>query len=175
MTNLGIPTQRTWTAGEVVTAAMLNANIRDAINFGINAPALIARATVKYNVPNQQWTPMSYETVDVDPYGGHSSSSPSRYTAPLPGVYRVSGQVDIDNNANGFRSIRIQVNGGAQVIAKLQIPAINGVDTALVTTADVFLNAGDYVEIAIYQSSGTTLTTDTIDGQPRMTVMWEHT
>jgi hypothetical protein len=174
MANLGIPTQRTWTAGEVVTAAMFNANVRDAVNFGINAPAMIARQTAAQNIGSGAWTPVSYDTVDLDTYGAHSASTPSRFTAPLPGVYRVCGQCDIAPNANGFRSIRIQVNGGAQVIAKVQIPAINGVDTALSTTADVFLNAGDYIEIALYQSSGATIATGSTDGQPRMTVMWEH-
>ncbi|MBS2548792.1 hypothetical protein KGQ19_18155 [Catenulispora sp. NL8] len=175
MTNLGIPTQRTWTDGEVVTAAMLNANVRDAVNFGINTPALIARQTAAQNINNQQWTPVTYDTVDVDPYGAHNASITSQYVAPLPGVYHVCGQCDFTSNANGFRSIRIQVNGGAQILAKLQIAPVNGVDTALSTSADVFLNAGDYVEIAVYQFSGTTIPTGAVDGQPRMTVMWEHT
>lgn len=175
MTNLPLPQQRTWNVGDTVTAAMLNANVRDAVNFLLNPPLFIGTQGTPQSIPNGAWTGINIDTVQYDTYGGHNLPGyPSRYYPQVPGVYRVSGQADFTNNSNLFRSIKVQIDGGAYQFGKVQVQALNGYDTGLSTSVDVYLNVGDFVEIAVYQFSGAALSLNNIDGPPRMSVVWCH-
>jgi hypothetical protein len=104
---------------------------------------------------------LSLNSSQVDTYGGHSNSTNnSRYTAQVPGVYAVCGVSGFTANATGVRGTRIHVNGSVvQGSAQMAIPA-NGSGTGLATPVrTVRLAAGDYIEVAAWQSSGAALST----------------
>lgn len=175
MTNLPVPQQRTWNVGDTVTAAMLNQNIRDAVNFLLNPPVFLGTQTTLQSIPNGAWTGINIDTVQMDTYTGHNQPSyPSRYYPQVPGVYRVSGQADFVGNNSSFRSIKVSVDGGAYTYGKVQLQALAGYDTGLSTSVDVYLNVGDFVEVAVYQFSGGALSLGNADGPPRMSVVWCH-
>jgi hypothetical protein len=175
MANLPVPQQRSWNVGDVVTAAMLNQNVRDAVNFLLNPPAFLGIQSTLQSIPNGAWTGINIDTVQMDTYTGHNDAAhPSRYYAQVPGVYRVSGQADFVGNNTSFRSIKVQIDSGAYSYGKVQIQALAGYDTGLSTSVDVYLNINDYVEVAVYQFSGGALSLGNADGPPRVSVVWCH-
>ena len=186
MANLPVPTQRTWTVGETVTDAWLNSQVRDAITFMLSPPVMIAKVYGPSALPNGQWHPLNIASnVQLDtyngvaPYSATSNPNSSKYIAPVSGVYRITGNVQIQQTNSSFvgpfRSIRIQVNGGF-VCAKLQVPALTGYSTDLNTSSDVYLNAGDFAEVAVYNGDNTStyMVFDDLDGYGRVSMIWLH-
>ena len=186
MANLPIPAQRTWTVGETVTDVELNSQVRDAITFVLNPPVMIANHQGGNTLPSGRWTPLdilSGKLLDtyggIAPYDATNNPNRSKYIAPVSGVYRIAGQVQIaptnSSFVGPFRSMRIQVNGGF-FCAKLQVPALTGVSTDLNTSSDVYLNAGDFAEVAVYNgdNTGTGLVYDDINGYGRVSMIWLH-
>ena len=182
MPNLPIPNQRTWTVGETVTDVMLNSNVRDAIRFTLAPPMAIATYTgANTPVAAGHWTALPLNTVQTDTYGclSPTGSTPSRYTAVLPGIYRVTATAGFFNNgttfAGPFRSLMFVVNGGDLSCAKVQVPEVPNAVTSLNSTTDLFLNTGDYVEALVYDGDNTQANLDTSSGYyGRVTVAWVH-
>lgn len=169
-----IPSFRTWTTGEVVTAAMMNSNVRDAGNFFLSWPVCEARQTVAQSLPNNSATGVTFDTNDIDTDSAHSTvTNPSRYTAKTQGRFQVSGKCSFTANATGIRTVSIGLNG----------TVINGSDVfALATATDnmrlwagpltQFMNGTtDYLEVQGYQNSGAGLNCVVTTGQqPRMSI-----
>lgn len=176
-----VPALRTWTAGEIVTAAMLNSNVRDAIGFVLAPPAAALRSTVAQSVPNSSWTSIAFATEDVDNDGGHSTTTnTSRYTAQTPGWYRVNGgSVGFTGNSTGTRRTRLAVNGAPLSASQVLIVASAAVAMSLpVVGAEFYLAVGDYVEVQAYQDvttpAGGALTTVSAptEAQSGVTLVW---
>jgi hypothetical protein len=185
--NLPIPAQRTWTVGETVHDFELNAQVRDAITFSLSPPVMIANHQGGNTLPSGHWTPLDIASGTLlDTYGGvapyDATNNPNRskYVAPIAGVYRVTGQVQIgptnSNFPGPFRSIRVQVNGTETVCAKLQVPALLGYSTDLNTSTDVYLDAGDAAEVAVFNGDNTStgLVDDNLAGYGRVSMIWRH-
>lgn len=114
------------------------------------------------------------EVYDSD--GGHSTSSQtSRYVCQVPGTYLIYAVGGFAANTAGTRELGIIVNGVSAIGSTIQsAPALTGnswVGSVMTTSG---LNAGDYVELQMWQSSGSTLataTTSTADG-PMLALHW---
>lgn len=170
-----VPSEITWTTGQVVTAAQLNSNLRDAVNFIISPPLFVGRQTVTQSIANTTWTVVTWDTEDIDRDNGHSTvTNTSRYTAQTTGWYEISANVDWAASATGDRAISWTING-ANRAGKVQLGATPSFDTAIHTAGVVFLNANDYVEIGVWQNSGGALSTGLTDGNPRVSVRWVST
>lgn len=172
-----LPVFRTWVAGEVVTAAYFNSNVRDAGNFFLSWPVAEIRQTVAQSFPNITQNALTLDTNDIDTDGGHSTSvNPTRYTGKTPGRFQGSGMVSFVSNATGRRLCLWIKNGttsvnsgqaGAQTITSgngTQVPA---------RTVTTFLNGTtDYIELQAYQDSTVALNTDVsvVAVQPGMSV-----
>lgn len=172
-----IPSQRTWAAADVVTAAMMNSNVRDAVNFWLTArPKAHLLQGVAQSFTTATAAALTFDTEVHDNDGGHSTSTnTSRYTAVTPGWYMASGGVGWASNAVGIRLLRWSVNGttvngsGTQVYA----PATSVVIHLPARTIMVFLTAGDFLELNARQDSGgALLTTVGSENAATMTVMW---
>ncbi|MEU1731385.1 hypothetical protein [Streptosporangium sp. NPDC020145] len=167
-----VPSPRTWVVGEIVTAAKLNADIRDALNFLLSPPlwelthsGIIAPASSTQAV-------MPFDTEIVDRDNGHSTSSnTSRYTSQTAGYYLVSGAVGFVSNGTGKRELTILLNGTTETYPS-SIPGLAAGFTGLTTTGRVYLAVGDYVELYVWQNSGGTLNTNTTKGGPRFGGHW---
>ncbi len=157
-----IPVYRTWVAGEIVTAAELNSNIRDAGNFFLARPMALLRQTVAQSIPNNTNTPITFDTEDLDRDSGHSTSSnTSRYTSPTQGYFFQTGGGSTAASATGQRGVGWRQNGGG----------VNPVQTFMNTTAaggwsgpavpEIFFYNGttDYTELYVFQNSGGALNT----------------
>ncbi len=175
------PVLRTWTAGEIVTAAYMNANIRDAGNFFLSVPVFEGRQTSSQSIPNATATAITLDTEDVDTDNGHSTSTNTgRYTAQTAGRFQVSGAISFTANATGRRNAIINVNAATVNAGEVDSMAVtNGQPTiAAARTMTVFLNGtGDFVWLTAYQDSGSALSTNVSINtwQPSMSVRWVGT
>jgi hypothetical protein len=169
-----VPSQRDWSAGEVVTAAMLNANVRDAMNFVLARPDAMLRQTVAQSLPHATWTDIAWDVEDLDSDSGHSTTSnTSRYTAVTAGWYLVGGVVNISNSSTGVRATRLAVNGNPVLGSQVMVPP-TVLNTAVpVVSRLVFLNVGDFITVEAFQSSGSAVsTTITAEAQSCFTAHW---
>lgn len=96
-----------------------------------------------------------------------------RITITNAGWYDLKGTVRFASNASGSRSAYFRINGtttdryGQQSVAA----APGGLDTILTAVASLYLNAGDYVQLAAWQDSGGNLSLPvTTTQQPRLSV-----
>lgn len=95
--------------------------------------------------------------------GMHSNTTnPTRIIAPKTGCYHLSAQAGFATNASGRRVVTIRKNaagsstGGTQVLVT-GIGANNTDNTQVQVNMDLELNANDYLEMFVLQSSGGTL------------------
>lgn len=160
-------------APRVITAAWLNANLRDAVSF-LTYPPIMRAHTTSGSVANSTLTApvnLSPATVDVDNYSAYSSGV---YTAPVSGRYFLAGQVNYASS-----STTATYACGVKVNSTLYLgSAVRFAGSSLVGGADVVkrvrLNAGDTVQLVAAQTTGSSLGLSTSTGnQTRLIVVWE--
>jgi hypothetical protein len=165
-----VPTPLDWAgiAGNLATAAMLQAGVGDVLNFLLNPPGCQVRRTTVQSIPNTTPTAVSFDAEDLDNDTMHDpASNPTRITCNTPGRYLISGIYGCDPNATGQRELRIVKNAtgtsisGARVITK---PDGTIGSVVVSPTMEVSLVAGDFLEMYIVQTSGGALNTTAING-----------
>jgi hypothetical protein len=169
-----VPSLRTWVAGEVVTAAYMNGNIRDALNWLLSTrPLFSAVQSVAQSLANNTWTSITFTTEILDRDNGHSTSvNTSRYTGQTAGNYRVSG-VATSVQATGQMLASIAKNGTRISGAATTAPTTGAVAGAIALAPNVFLNGTtDYVELQGFQNSGGAVNTSLTDFSSTLTVEW---
>lgn len=174
-----VPSFRTWVAGEIVTAAYLNANVRDAGNFMIGEPvAEIYQATVQ-SLVSTTFTAITFDASTLDSDSGHSNvTNNSRYTGKTSGWFEFAGCVNFAGNATGARGTQWNKNGASVTQSQVMMFAGTAAVTlgAIARTKKIQLNGTtDYVELQGFQSSGGALNTAVAspDGSS-MSVKWVH-
>jgi hypothetical protein len=152
---------------------MLNSNVRDAINFLVNPPLFVGYASGTQSIPNAANTTLTFDTNITDTYNGHSTiTNPSRYTAQLAGWYQLFAQVAWASNATGYR-IGVFNKNGANTGVEAYTPPVSGNVTIMqVTHPGIQMNVGDYVEVAVYQTSGGAL--GTLNPNCYLSARWMH-
>lgn len=163
MANQPVPTLASEIAGNLFTAALARASIYNAGTFALNPPLFVGTQTASQSVNSGSWTTITLDTTQVDSYGGHSNSvNNSRYTAQVPGMYAVCGVTAFNTNTSGVRGARIHLNGSVvQGGAQMTVPATSSGTGLTTPVRSIRLNAGDYLEVAGWQSSGGSLSTIT--------------
>lgn len=124
------------------------------------------------------WTSIPLPSMDIDNFGGWSSSANTRYTVKQAGLYLVSGTVAWIEavSPTGYRICRLRVNGDNtqvyggntfQVTAGCASRRISNVAVAMIQ-----LNAGDYLELQFSHNQGSSLTLDS-NGFSFMLAVWQ--
>lgn len=171
-----VPVEITWTTGQVVTAAQMNSNIRDAVNFILSPPVAVMRQTVAQTLTTGTWTGITLDTEDLDRDNGHSTvTNTSRYTAQTAGWYLPGGKISYASNATNRRWTRWDVNAAEINATRLSMQAANGDLSELVMcSAWIFLNVNDFLEAKGFQDSGGNLNTSvaTAGDQSRLNLQW---
>jgi hypothetical protein len=160
--------------GNLITGSLWNTQAGALAKWVFGLPMFVGRNNAGQSIANTTLTPIAWDTVDLDTHGAHTTARPTRFTAPTAGWYAATGQIDYSANNAGQRNIILLVNGATH-LAKMETAAVNGFDTAVSTTADVFLAAGDYLELCAWHNAGTALTINAADGNARFTARWVHT
>jgi hypothetical protein len=179
-----IPTTRTWVAGNVVTAAQMNSDVRDLGNLVLSGKPL----TVMYNSAAFTLTAsgttyqMTYDTETIDRDGNHSTSvNTDRWTCQTAGYYMFTHSTlpfAAQTTAAGTRDCWWQFTpfGGSSANTGYynSVVAVNAQAMYLTPpTAVLYCAVGDYVQLNVRQSSGGSLNiTSTTTTRPQMSVYW---
>ncbi|EST24394.1 hypothetical protein [Streptomyces roseochromogenus] len=169
MSNLPVPSLAAPVTGFPISQSYLTSQVYNPLTFAFNKPIFnaVQASTTDTLTSGISWTSLTFKDsagIYQDTYGGHSlTTNPSRYVAQVAGWYTINGCATFSTTSTtGERGVRIAKNG-TQVqgmCTMLQAPTTTSVSPAIPTpTRDVFLNAGDYVEVQALQNSGVQLTT----------------
>jgi hypothetical protein len=169
-----IPSVPTEVPGNFNTSALWNANILGGLNY------LFAPVRFKgYASTGQSFTStttsavLTLDTEIVDSDGGHSTTTnTSRYTAQTAGLYIVTGSVCFASNATGTRTLQVFLNGVGVTGSAVQSAASGSNGTSVFTATMVQMAVGDYVELAAWQNSGSTLATSTTNAILTTMSLW---
>ena len=105
-------------------------------------------------ISNDTTTAIAWTSEDFDTHAVHdTATNNSRLTAPIAGIYEVSGIGRFQTNGTGSRVFRIRLNG-TSTIASQEFAGNASIELASCLTTLVQLAAGGYVEFDVYQNSG---------------------
>lgn len=156
-----IPTIPTESPGNFWTSALWNANVLGGLNYLFAPVRFVAYSSTTQSLSSGTAAiPLTLDTEIVDSDGGHSNTTnPSRYTCQTAGLYVVAGAATFTQNSSGTRTVQILHNGGGVPGAAIQASPSSSNGTGVSSFVVVPLAVGDYVEVAAWQNSGSTLTT----------------
>lgn len=164
-----IPVQRTWTVGEKVTAAMLNDDLRDAVDFLTRPPCCrVFQASVLVANTTLTYVAFGNETYDTDTM--HSASvNTSRITFQTQGVFSGTFRAEFPGNVGGSeRQARVQKNGSTLLTSEI-VPRNAAAATHVSGAFADFFFVGDYIELGLYHDAGSTQTLPNV----AMSAKWE--
>lgn len=150
---------RTWIVGEILTAAFLNQQLRDNLNWLYNGPECIVRRTASQSITQNVLTAVSFDLEDRDIDAMWDVALPTRLTAVHQGKYWVNYVVVFAAvNAQTERYTEI-TRSDAQVYGIDQRPSLTSATLGTTTTASslIEMTAGVYVEIKARQASAAAL------------------
>lgn len=127
--------------------------------FKSTIPAVRTGQVPALTVPDNTLTPYFWATEEYDTAALHDNlTNPSRLTAPVAGIYRISVVASWQSNPTGFRTIRAVKNrdfsGGGFPVGIDSEEAQQTTGNVMNFSMDEKLAAGDYVEIFASQNSG---------------------
>lgn len=154
-----VPTPRTFQAGEIETAAYLN-SLSQVLNFMQNPPRCSVWNNATANtLVSGTGASIAFDSELYDTDNMHSTTSnTTRLTAQTPGLYDIKGSADFGSSSSGTRQISIYKNGSAQAFDSDGAMAAADV---LFLSKEIYLAAGDYVELWALQTTGANLTMPT--------------
>lgn len=129
-----------------------------------------ARAAANQAISTGTWTAINLGTVDLDTDSLHDGTTTSRFDIAVTGVYEFVGTACFAPASDtGIRAVAICKNGlpPTGVLAEVVFQNVNGINAVEIfpiVTGPVSLAAGDYVNLAVYQNSGTNVNATTNDG-----------
>jgi hypothetical protein len=107
------------------------------------------------SIANATATALTFNSERRDDGALHSTSSNTdRLTASVSGWYVVWGNVEFVSNAVGFRTLSFRVNATPDIYGAEQQAAVSGSETIMSSATLIYLTAGDYVRMFVYQNSG---------------------
>lgn len=156
-----VPTPRTFVAGEIETAAFLN-SLAQVITFLQNPPRVRCYQGTGTSLVNNSATVVNFDSETYDTDSMHSTTTnTNRLTAATPGLYTIRGRVGLADNAVGDRFIAIRKNGTEFARSEGAHLAGSGNIWAMEVSDEIYLAAGDYVDMVVYQNTGAAVTTST--------------
>ncbi len=148
-----VPNPRTWVDGELVSPEELNTEIRDAINFVLNPPAVAANLTTPQTIPDSTWTTITFNLVTRDTDSISDLSTLGTYTIQTPGLYLLGCNAIWASNTSGVRHVAVFVNG-VNVGRESRDAISSGVAGGLTISKSQVLTVGDVVEFKAHQNTG---------------------
>jgi hypothetical protein len=118
-------------------------------------------------------SPLTFDTTLFDPLGMHSTTTnPSRITAPIAGVYLVDANVCFSFGAAGDRNLEIKQNGTTVSLLQQPTNATSSRDTCIHDSAQLKLNAGDYIELLPFVDEGPGVVVASTLSTPQLATAW---
>ncbi|MFF5445500.1 hypothetical protein [Streptomyces sp. NPDC012888] len=159
-----VDTPRTWVVGEVVTAALMNAEIRDQFSglAGILCSTQVVNASFALASHASNYTAISYTGISSsNDTSMWNVSNATRLVAPRAGTYLVHGGISwpsglSTNDARG--EFRLNGSGTATATARMATQQEStGNCQAVASGVLIFTAANQYAEVYVNQNSGSSL------------------
>ena len=151
-------TPGTATAGEVLTAAFWNTNVRDNTSFLFTPPMVRAVRSTNQSIPGATETTVEWNAEDYDTDTMHDNSvNPSRITIKTAGIYLFTAGLNFGSGSGATTQIFLRLNGSS-VFARMIYDASA---TATSVTAMYKCAVNDYVEVRVYIGTGRNVGADT--------------
>jgi len=162
---------KTFTVGELLTAADLNTYVRDNLDFLYRKPIVTVRLTATQSVASAsdhavQWDEAEWDYADTAMW---DVGTPGSIVIDRPGIYEVvpSGLWEGTTDDSSKREVAVELNGTTRLTMDSRLSTSSPEGQAKIFTN---LGTGDYLEIVVRHLSGAA-----IDLQPtrtRCTVAW---
>ncbi|WP_219512701.1 hypothetical protein [Nonomuraea ceibae] len=144
--------------GELLTAAKMNTDLRNGLNFLLSGKPLASLGKSAGQVFNDSaFNVVTWDTEAIDRDNGHSNvTNNSRYVSQTAGWYRASVILGWSSNfAAGARQAYLRKNGGVGgSLLGSTIGDAAGNFTTTTVTGLYFLAVNDYVDVQAMQASG---------------------
>jgi hypothetical protein len=142
-----------------VGANEIQANSVGASEIG-SLPSAWVFSGANQSVPNNAFGPIqSFDAEFYDPQSMHSPASPTKLSAPVSGIYLITAEITWDISAAGtVRAAWVISNSSGFLQSDFRSP-VTGNGTTNNLSIPFLLNAGEYVEIYVFQDSGGPLNT----------------
>jgi len=106
------------------------------------------------SIPNNAASVITFDTAIFNHGPMYAAGSPSKLTAPVAGLYHIYGEVEFPLVATGaYLEVFIRLNGVTYIGCNAVPAQTNSVDVIPVV-ALYHMNATDYVELVVIQTSG---------------------
>ena len=110
------------------------------------------------SVPDSSVTTLTFDSERWDTDNFHDlTTNPERLTIPEAGFYTVSANVWWSANTSDRRHLHLYLNGTTQIGSDTRTTGAGSNFYQHITT-QYYFEAGDYIEVKVYQKSGSTLT-----------------
>lgn len=141
---------------EVLTAAQ--------VALLMNKPCATLLLTTGQSVSTSTNTQVSWNSASGDIWGGWSSGSPTRWTVPVAGWYKLEATIMWPSNATGARHAEFYQNGVENTNSTTVWNPSPGANQFPQPVNPVIIqcSVGDYLQVNLWQNSGGTLTTATV-------------
>lgn len=135
-------------------------------DFTMNTTAKVrAKNTAVQSIPNTTSTKVAFDTMLYDP-GANFSLVNDRYTAPITGYYQASGGIVMASSSVADLHVYLIVTGTS---ANTYLGTRSTAQGAIVSDI-IHMTAGDYVELFVYQASGSAVDTGPVYNNPFLAV-----
>lgn len=126
---------------------------------GSTSPAIEARVkkTTQQSVASGAWTAISWDGTDFDTSSFWSSGNPTRLTIPENGTYIIIANLEPAYSATGVRGSRLRLNGTTSLSGDGRPASGGNLSASLPAVVIRKFNQNDYVEVEVYQDTGSAL------------------
>jgi hypothetical protein len=149
----------TYVAGQTLTAAQLNTQLRDNLLFVATAKAVSLERTSVLSVGHNSWTSVAWQVAEFETVEAWSASTnPDRITPQLAGYWLVTFKTWFAGAAGGLRAGRVVLNGTTTLHSDKREASSAPHTLPSYTHGLVHLNGTtDYLTCQAYQDTGSAL------------------
>jgi hypothetical protein len=159
--NTNAATRFTLASGGGITANSFTGSLQGTASYASTAKSISSQYLCQAILEADQSIPNSSDTTiqfvnQYDPYGWYDAGS-YRFTPTIAGYYSISAGAWLEstNDTNNQMNLQARINGNTFAI--VQSPTNGATGQTLTFTKLVYFNgSGDYMDLTIYQNSGTT-------------------
>jgi len=154
-------TAKTWSVGDVLTAADMNLYVRDNTTWlGTDKPIVRVYHSANESIAHATTFALQMNTAQFNNQAMWASGSNKRLTCPtgMSGKYLIGGQILFAAHGTGTRAVQVRENG-TTFLGTGYAPGSAGLNTVpnlatIFELSDNGASANDYVELTGYQDSG---------------------
>lgn len=125
---------------------------------GALAAAAFVHRDANLAIPHATYTYIPWDVEILDTHSMYDAASPSRVTAATHGRYHIFTSIQWAGDSRGQRITQVRPSTGSGGFVRRWSGMPGGMELPMPAEGIVYLRAGQYIEVAVYQDSGVSLT-----------------